>query len=53
MGSIQFDWDVSKAAANLKKHKVSFEEAKSAFYDERAKLIDDPAHSADEERLFY
>jgi uncharacterized DUF497 family protein len=51
MGSIQFDWDVSKAAANLKKHKVSFEEAKSAFYDERAKLIDDPAHSADEERF--
>ena len=51
MNSIQFDWDVRKAAANLKKHKISFEEAKSAFYDERAKLIDDPAHSADEERF--
>ncbi len=48
---IQFDWDVRKAAANLKKHKISFEEAKSAFYDERAKLIDDPTHSADEERF--
>ena len=51
MNSIRFDWDVRKAAANFKKHKVSFEEAKSAFYDERAKLIDDPAHSADKERF--
>lgn len=46
-----FDWDERKAAANLKKHGVSFEEAKSAFFDERAKLIDDPDHSEDEERL--
>ena len=51
MTSIHFDWDPRKATANLKKHKVSFEEAKSAFYDERAKLIDDPDHSADEERF--
>ena len=51
MTSIRFDWDPRKAAANLKKHKVSFEEAKSAFYDERAKLIEDPDHSADEERF--
>ena len=51
MNSIKFDWDPSKAATNQKKHKVSFEEAKSAFYDERAKLIDDPDHSADEERF--
>jgi uncharacterized DUF497 family protein len=51
MNSIKFDWDPHKAAINQKKHKVSFEEAKSAFYDERAKLIDDPDHSADEERF--
>ena len=51
MNSIKFEWDPRKAAANKKKHKVSFEEAKSAFYDERAKLIDDPDHSADEERF--
>ena len=51
MNSIKFDWDPHKAATNQKKHKVSFEEAKSAFYDERAKLINDPDHSADEERF--
>jgi len=49
--SIKFDWHPSKAASNQKKHKVSFEEAKSAYYDERAKLIDDPDHSADEARF--
>ncbi|HTY98563.1 MAG TPA: BrnT family toxin, partial [Rhodocyclaceae bacterium] len=32
-------------------HGVSFEEAKSAFYDDRAKLIDDPDHSEDEDRM--
>jgi len=31
---IQFEWDPPKAATNLKKHQVSFEEAKSVFYDE-------------------
>jgi uncharacterized DUF497 family protein len=51
MSSLTFDWDERKAAANLKKHGVSFEEAKSAFFDERARLIDDPDHSEDEERL--
>ncbi|MBI5936611.1 MAG: BrnT family toxin [Betaproteobacteria bacterium] len=51
MSALTFDWDERKAAANLKKHGVSFEEAKSAFLDERAKLIDDPDHSEDEERL--
>ncbi len=51
MSALIFDWDERKAAANLKKHGVSFEEAKSAFFDERAKLIDDPDHSEDEERL--
>jgi len=51
MNSIKFDWDPRKAATNQKKHNVSFEEAKSAFYDERAKLIDDPDHSAAEERF--
>lgn len=51
MSALTFEWDKRKAAANLKKHGVSFEEAKSAFFDERAKLIDDPDHSDDEERL--
>ena len=51
MSELQFEWDERKAAANLKKHGVSFEEAKSAFYDEGAKLIDDPDHSEDEDRF--
>lgn len=52
MSSIRFDdWDGRKAAANEKKHGVTFEEAKSVFSDERAKLIDDPDHSEDEDRF--
>ena len=51
MNSLRFEWDARKATANLKKHGISFEEAKSVFYDEQAKLIDDPDHSADEERF--
>lgn len=51
MDSLRFEWDQRKAAANLKKHGIGFEEAKSAFYDEHARLIDDPDHSADEERF--
>ena len=51
MISLRFEWEPRKASANLKKHGVSFEEAKSAFYDESAKLISDPDHSEDEERF--
>ena len=48
---IRFEWDEEKAALNLKKHKVSFEEAKTVFYDPNALLISDPEHSADEDRF--
>ena len=51
MNDLHFEWDKSKATANLKKHGVSFEEAKSVFSDERAKLIADPDHSEDEDRF--
>jgi uncharacterized DUF497 family protein len=51
MSTLRFEWDDRKAAANAKKHGVSFEEAKSVFVDERAKLIDDPDHSEDEDRF--
>jgi uncharacterized protein len=51
MSTLNFDWDKRKAALNLEKHGVSFEEARSVFYDERAKLLDDPDHSEDEERF--
>lgn len=47
MTSLRFEWEPQKASANLKKHGVSFEEAKSVFYDENARLIDDPEHSED------
>jgi len=48
---IVFEWDPQKAASNVKKHGVSFEEARSVFADEFAKLIDDPAHSDNEDRF--
>jgi uncharacterized DUF497 family protein len=51
MSDLHFEWDQRKAAANEKKHGVSFEEAKSVFSDERAKLIDDPDHSVEEDRF--
>ena len=51
MNNLSFEWDAHKAAANAKKHGVSFEEAKSVFVDERAKLINDPDHSGDEDRF--
>jgi uncharacterized DUF497 family protein len=51
MSTLRFEWDQRKAAANLKKHGVSFDEAKSVFIDERAKLIDEPDHSDDEDRF--
>jgi uncharacterized DUF497 family protein len=51
MSTLQFEWDACKATANEKKHGVSFEEARSVFFDERARLIDDPDHSEDEARF--
>jgi len=51
MSNLRFEWDERKAAANEKKHGVSFEEARSVFFDEQARLIDDPDHSEDEERF--
>ncbi|MFA7496074.1 MAG: BrnT family toxin [Acidithiobacillus sp.] len=51
MSILHFEWDDRKAAANAKKHGVRFEEAKSVFVDERAKLIDDPDHSEAEDRF--
>ena len=51
MSTLRFEWDDQKAAANEKKHGVSFQEARTVFFDERARLIDDPDHSEDEERF--
>ena len=51
MSTLRLEWDERKAAANLKKHGVRFDEAKSVFVDERAKLIGDPDHPEDEDRF--
>ena len=51
MNSIKFEWNEVKASSNVNKHGVSFEEARTVFYDERAKLIGDPDHSENEDRF--
>lgn len=51
MDIIRFEWDENKNTINKKKHKISFEEAKTVFYDEDALVIDDPEHSQEEERF--
>lgn len=51
MDSIRFEWDDNKNQTNISKHKISFEEAKSVFYDTEAIVIDDPEHSREEERF--
>ena len=48
---LRFEWDPKKAAANLRQHGVSFEDAKTVFAHENAKLIDDANHSEDEDRF--
>ena len=49
---ISFEWDPQKAKSNIKKHGVSFEEAKSVFYDEFAVQFFDPEGSSlDEDRF--
>ena len=48
---MRFVWDAKKAAANLKKHGVSFEEASTIFGDPFAMTFPDPDHSYDEDRF--
>ncbi len=48
---MHFEWSSDKAAKNLRKHRVSFEEASSVFYDSLAVTGVDPDHSHNEERL--
>ena len=47
----RFEWDTRKANANVKKHGVSFEEARTVFFDECAIQFHDPDHSVDEDRF--
>ena len=51
MPELTFEWDDKKSASNQKKHGVSFEEAKTVFSDQFARLIADPDHSDDEDRF--
>lgn len=51
MNELQFEWDEAKSRSNQKKHGVSFEEAKSVFGDDLARLILDPDYSDYEERF--
>lgn len=51
MTDLVFEWDEGKSRANRKKHGVSFEEARSAFLDEDARVIPDPEHSEEEDRF--
>lgn len=46
-----FEWDEQKNRINQKKHGISFEEAKTVFYDDAAVLFDDPEHSLEEDRF--
>jgi uncharacterized protein len=49
--ALDFEWDPRKAAANLAKHRVSFEEAATVFGDPLGRIVADPRHSAVEERF--
>ena len=46
-----FDWDENKNRINLEKPGITFEEASTVFFDDRAILFDDPEHSMDEDRF--
>jgi len=47
---MKFEWNTVKSQTNKKKHGVSFDEAKTAFFDEHALQFYDPDHSIDEDR---
>ncbi len=51
MHSLRFAWDASKNQRNQRQHGVSFEEAHTVFYDERAVEFPDPDHSQEEARF--
>jgi uncharacterized DUF497 family protein len=51
MNDITFSWDEKKSRANQRKHKVSFEEAQSIFFDEDSVEYFDPEHSKSEDRF--
>jgi uncharacterized DUF497 family protein len=48
---MEFEWDREKAKKNYKKHKVSFDEAVTIFYDPLSATFDDPDHSVGERKI--
>jgi uncharacterized DUF497 family protein len=48
---LRFEWDERKATVNRRKHGVSFEEARTVFFDENALLRPDEQHSEEEDRF--
>ena len=51
MNRLYFEQDDNKNKINLEKHKISFEEASTVFWDDDAIVFDDPIHSTEEERF--
>ena len=51
MNELRFEWDKQKEKSNVKKHGISFDEAHTVFYDEKAIQFFDPDHSDDEDRF--
>jgi uncharacterized DUF497 family protein len=51
--ALEFEWDRQKAASNLGKHGVSFEEAATVFGDPLGRVVVDPRHSSEESDSFY
>ena len=48
---MRFEWNALKAARNLRKHGVSFDEASSVFFDPLSATGDDPDHSLEDRRF--
>jgi hypothetical protein len=48
---LRFEWDERKNEQNRRKHGISFEEARTVFFDENALLVSDPDHSGQEDRF--
>lgn len=51
MNDLRFEWDEAKSRRNVRKHGVSFEEARAVFLDDHAIRFYDPDHSHDEDRF--
>jgi uncharacterized DUF497 family protein len=49
--ALTFEWDLPKAARNLAKHGVAFEEAVTVFADPLGSMVSDPRHSVAEDRF--